>query len=500
MAGRHPAIESIDHRDGGGFHVWFGVRLGALRATMMSSAPDAAAASSRITSAVLDHLAAQPGRLTVDLRFRRDPRHAYLAAALLGRVFHPDRGSAQRTAAAVAGAVLDAETVEAMPLDQATLRVWLGGGPTRPAWQRLVVRRVQRDPSGRPGADWAFTRCAVADDDWDDLFASLHAQPEWTIAGVRLMAVRIAEPERVALEHAIHQLGLRAARQWNSAAGSLGVAIEEPESSFARAAVPMLDEVARQLDQLRFRWSVYACGGGTPGRLGSAFEALVGTIDATAPPRPAWSVLDVPLDIGDGLDVANQNLSFAALRSPAWVGLPPAVESLAETADRGEAAGLLRLPRFDRRPTPGFEIDLHRVAPGIPDAPFVFVSYARADLLLARAITEQLAEWRVPRWWDPRLVAGDDISRSIGRVLDHPLCRGVVVVLTEQTHLSSWVPDEIAAAMRRSLPIVQVELRPTVPIVVDLLAFSLVGWRGESSDGRLASLRDVVQRAVSATR
>ena len=192
----------------------------------------------------------------------------------------------------------------------------------------------------------------------------------------------------------------------------------------------------------------------------------------------------------------DQNLDFMDVQSPDSVGLPAPALRIAQTLDRDEANSLLYLPRFDERPTPGFELDVPRAAAGIPDGPFFFVSYSRADLPITGALVEVLTEWRVASWWDPRLVIGDDISRTISDVLGHPRCVGVVVVLTEQTYLSEWVTQEVAAARRLGRDIVEVRLRPTGSLPGPRLTHDLTGWAGDMSDGRLEKLRrDLVDLA-----
>ena len=78
---------------------------------------------------------------------------------------------------------------------------------------------------------------------------------------------------------------------------------------------------------------------------------------------------------------------------------------------------------------------------GTPD---VFISYAREDQELAKALRDLLADegWEV--WWDDEIVVGERWARALEQALDR--ARVVLVLWTEHSVRSRWVRKEAAYA------------------------------------------------------
>ena len=78
-----------------------------------------------------------------------------------------------------------------------------------------------------------------------------------------------------------------------------------------------------------------------------------------------------------------------------------------------------------------------------PHAPYVFLSYARADRTKARAIVSALEAQGLRIWWDGLVEGGHEFADKIEEALNSA---DVVVVLWSPASVHShWVRDEAAA-------------------------------------------------------
>ena len=129
----------------------------------------------------------------------------------------------------------------------------------------------------------------------------------------------------------------------------------------------------------------------------------------------------------------------------------------------------------------------------------VFVSYADSDLERVRPLVEALSRegWSV--WWDRRILPGQSWEEVIGPALDEARC--VIVVWSLTSVQSEWVRAEAEDARSRGI---------VVPVLLDdvriplqfrpIQAARLVGWTGDRSDDRFASLRLAITAKLSVTR
>jgi hypothetical protein len=90
----------------------------------------------------------------------------------------------------------------------------------------------------------------------------------------------------------------------------------------------------------------------------------------------------------------------------------------------------------------------------------VFISYARADRLVAQHVANAISDedWSV--WWDRDLSAGE----SFGQVIEAQLAsaKAVVVIWSNASVASRWVVDEATEALKRNVlfPIAVSDARP----------------------------------------
>lgn len=95
--------------------------------------------------------------------------------------------------------------------------------------------------------------------------------------------------------------------------------------------------------------------------------------------------------------------------------------------------------------------DLVSDEPG--DEPYVFVSYARADEKMARAVIATLEQAGFKIWWDGLIPGGERFSARISEALEG--ARAVVALWSAASLESNWVQDEAAWARdhRRLVPL-----------------------------------------------
>ena len=199
----------------------------------------------------------------------------------------------------------------------------------------------------------------------------------------------------------------------------------------------------------------------------------------------------------DAVDDRQRSMNFGDLHHPSRLDAPTWMRGLLDTADTTEATGLFHLPRSGPPPTPGFRTGTVGTL-GIPDEPFVFVSYHRHDERLAGELVAVLGARGIRVWWDRMLEAGEPWRDQLYAALGDGRCRAVALVLTERSALSEWVHAEVSEATRVGRPVVQVMLRRAPPLLPCIQYVDLVGWIGSRADGRVADLIAQVKQAMRA--
>lgn len=107
----------------------------------------------------------------------------------------------------------------------------------------------------------------------------------------------------------------------------------------------------------------------------------------------------------------------------------------------------------------------------------IFISYAREDQAIAKALAAALSDYDWSVWWDPEIPAGEDFDEIIERELAAAEC---VVVLWSATSIDRrWVKTEANEALRRSalIPARIADIAPPLAFR-NLQAVDLIGWRG----------------------
>ena len=106
----------------------------------------------------------------------------------------------------------------------------------------------------------------------------------------------------------------------------------------------------------------------------------------------------------------------------------------------------------------------------MPEAdPRVFISYSRKDADFALHLQTQLTAAAISTWIDVRHIdGGDSWSQKLQEALDHS--QVMLVILSPDSVISTWVAREISYAQQAKLPIIPVYVRPTnLPLaIIDL--------------------------------
>ncbi len=119
---------------------------------------------------------------------------------------------------------------------------------------------------------------------------------------------------------------------------------------------------------------------------------------------------------------------------------------------------------------------------------YVFISYARADEKVAKAIIRLIERAGFTVWWDGLIPSGERFSAKIGEALEH--AKAVVVLWSASSGESNWVQDEAAFGRDR---------QRLVPISIDGSEPPL-GFRQlqcvDVSKGRLSGSNPAMYRAL----
>jgi TIR domain len=130
------------------------------------------------------------------------------------------------------------------------------------------------------------------------------------------------------------------------------------------------------------------------------------------------------------------------------------------------------------------------------DSAQVFLSYAREDVDVARALAEALQADGHRVWWDRRLGGGDDFSVEIERQLT--ASRVAIVLWSASSVQSAFVRDESSRA-RDAGKLLPVRIEAVaLPLGFGTLhTLDLIDWDGDADDDACVALRDEVQRQSS---
>jgi hypothetical protein len=472
----------------GRHYAWAGVEFGRLRRPPTAARLDPDGMAGAAAGRLLDLVDAADVASTIELRFRRDDRAAGLGAALLVRVDGTDRDRVERHLALIVDEASTYELADTSVLAAERLLWWLGRHLEPPRWASVVRRRVLHTPEPMPREPFWSSVVASAPC-WHMVVDELVGLPSDTSVGVRLRRAVVGPSDVGELDRILLSLDRWTRPAWDSQAGVLGVAIERAASPFAVEARSALEPIRNRFTGHRYWFDIGVSG---PGSAGSIRQWVASLVPSPEHHGGALELVDVSREQLAGFRRADQSLD----RPPAIarVNLIGTATRAAESLDAVEAASLIHLPRAGPIPTPGFALSTEP-ATGIPAAPFVFLSYNRVDVELAHQFASLFAEWRVPLWWDARIVGGTEWEVELGRALADERCRAVVVLLTERTALSDWVRRETLLARERGLPVVQVRCRAADPLDDRWQIVDLSGWTGSRADGRTALLeRDVRAR------
>jgi len=133
------------------------------------------------------------------------------------------------------------------------------------------------------------------------------------------------------------------------------------------------------------------------------------------------------------------------LRSSDRQGLP-------EPSGPGPLFMALTGPAVSRGPAP------HGAAASASDAPFLFVSYARADSDDVYPLVENLSQQRVSTWIDRSIRGGEDWPTTIEERLLN--CSGVLALVSPSFVESHYCPREVIFADALRKPILPVFIQP----------------------------------------
>ena len=135
---------------------------------------------------------------------------------------------------------------------------------------------------------------------------------------------------------------------------------------------------------------------------------------------------------------------------------------------------------------------------GAIDSAQVFLSYAREDVDVARALAEALQADGQRVWWDRRLGGGDDFSVEIERQLT--AARVAIVLWSASSVQSGFVRDESSRA-RDAAKLLPVRIEAVaLPLGFGTLhTLDLIDWDGNADDDACVALREQVQRQLTRT-
>ena len=125
----------------------------------------------------------------------------------------------------------------------------------------------------------------------------------------------------------------------------------------------------------------------------------------------------------------------------------------------------------------------------------IFISYARADEVVAARLADCFKEqgWRL--WWDDHLRAGEDFRDEIQEALEN--ARVVVVLWTENSIDSRWVKEEAEIGMERDVlvPVLLEDVR--IPMgFKGVHAADLREWDGHCEHGSARRLFEAIRRVL----
>lgn len=126
----------------------------------------------------------------------------------------------------------------------------------------------------------------------------------------------------------------------------------------------------------------------------------------------------------------------------------------------------------------------------------IFLSYAREDSSVARALAGALERIGHSVWWDRHIKGGSQFAAEIEAALEK--AEAVVVLWSATSVTSPWVRDEASSA-RDSGRLVPSTLDNTLPPMGfrQYQAVDLSGWKGRRNSQRFVRLTDAIDRVVT---
>jgi hypothetical protein len=121
----------------------------------------------------------------------------------------------------------------------------------------------------------------------------------------------------------------------------------------------------------------------------------------------------------------------------------------------------------------------------------IFLSYSRKDRALAAALAEILTSQGWTIYWDRQLRAGEIFDEVLEREVTAARC--VVVMWSSNSVSSQWVRNEAdVGACRNALISVLIEAVQVPLAFRRVQAADLIGWKGDTTDTRLAELMHAI--------
>jgi small GTP-binding protein len=119
-----------------------------------------------------------------------------------------------------------------------------------------------------------------------------------------------------------------------------------------------------------------------------------------------------------------------------------------------------------------------------PDVPkrYVFVAYARIDRPYVDQLAERLRLVGINLWYDVSINPGSIFSRELeNKILN---CSAMVIIVSPESHQSTFIRDEIALATQHNKPLIPIQLR----VVDKWLDIASKQWLFASDEGVFAQL------------
>ncbi|MBR6825230.1 MAG: TIR domain-containing protein [Oscillospiraceae bacterium] len=148
-----------------------------------------------------------------------------------------------------------------------------------------------------------------------------------------------------------------------------------------------------------------------------------------------------------------------------------------------------------------YEMDINRSAapspsvPKIPPEDFVFISYSSREIEVANQIKHILETNGVPCWMAPQSIpGGSDYGNEIPKAIDK--CKAFLLLLSDASQNSNWVPKEIGLAIGKGKIIVPFQIDNSA--ITDAFNFYLTNSQRISAYNRMTeAYQELLHRLVA---